>query len=293
MPLRSSVPADPAKRMLFDGIDERDIANPERLFDNARVVAQRLPPLSIPLVKHLFRHSRYRLQKCEAWLRDVDVARATDVLVKAHFRGKPKILRSLVKGDVRASLAPDRDVASPTVLITFHGGFPVLTRMAFEAAFPEGFMIRTGKGLQSAAGNPRAVLFAALRILHEGGAVYVAPDGPFGRVTRSVSVLGGECPLAEGAAFLAFEANARVVWLHFARDGDAFVPVVATGPARLQNETFASFRERLEAFFAQQVTYALTAEPQSLGLTARWLAVLNEAVAASRRAKASSRPINP
>ena len=126
-------------------------------------------------------------------------------------------------------------------------------------------------GILSAQFDPGAAVFAALKGLLTGQNVFLAPDGPFGRSTGSISVLGAQCTVADGAAFLAFEAKARVACIRFAFDGRCFSPVLESGPRREGGETFDEYRGRLYSFYQDQITLALTGVPSDLALSKGWM----------------------
>ena len=164
----------------------------------------------------------------------------------------------------------------PFLLVSFHGGFEPILREVFREQFPFpqthviGQAYIPGAGYVGARDDPRADLFGGLRALQEGKVVFIAPDGPSGNVNCEIDVLGTKTKIAEGAAFLAYEAKCDSAWFAMARDDTGFAPVLRLFPKREAKEPYRQFRQRFVDFFASCTTDFYTGDPRNLVVTTRW-----------------------
>ena len=180
-------------------------------------------------------------------------------------------------------------------MLAFHGGFRMLFMKLFDEFFDDGVVIRRGgmavtppkddQGRRAAVhvsgmNNPGEALFVAMRALLEGKQVLMAPDGPFGRQKASIKVLGADCPVGQGAAFLAFETRCNTAWFTIVRNDRGFAPLVVPGPKREERETFEAYQDRLHRFYGDMIVSAFTGEPRNLTLSGRWIQYFRSMLAA-------------
>lgn len=259
----------PARQVLYAGMDGLD--DPDLIFENAEKIADALKP--DPVLGYLYAHARAPRLWREAWAREAQVGSAIETLMADFFLKGGLNLESLFDRAGRAEAVQAMSSPRGVVALSFQGGFLTLLRQ-FVPRFLEHAVLIENKSRPNirslGANNPGAALFGALRTLGEGGTVCVAPDGPFGKPKSRIEVLGASCPITDGAAFLAYEADSETVWCAIRRDGRVFVPVAEPGPSRWPGETFEEFRSRLVSFYRDKIEEHLTENPQSLALTKVW-----------------------
>jgi hypothetical protein len=265
----------PNLRAIYEGIDELD--NIPSLFENAVKIAGRLP-LKERVLNFLYVHSTCRSLSRAEWEKQVRIAVAIDRILRDFLSTLPIdsfncLIDQAAKRDVAERLTSPKGY----LILVFHGGFAPLLRKIFHALCKDGAMVGDA-GPLSAERDAGSALFAAMRALSNGHNVYIAPDGPFGKLTTSMRVLGVDCPMRDGAAFLAFELGPNTAWLTLTRDDRAFIPVVQIGPSREKEETFPEYRDRLYRFYAAMIEKSLTGDPRSLALSGRWTHYLNSAL---------------
>jgi len=157
--------------------------------------------------------------------------------------------------------------------LTFHGGYGALSPHLFADVLQNSLIVEVksrGKFRSVNAKKSGAALFAALRVLREGGSVYLTPEGPFGKRTGKIEVLGASLSVSDGAAFLAYETGCETGWYVMRRDGQKLVPVIEPGPSRDPGDTYADFRSRLFQFYRDRIEEQLTGDPRNLALHFWW-----------------------
>jgi hypothetical protein len=255
---------------MYAGVPQPE--DPHLLFENAEMVADVVKPN--PALGYLYDHAREPKAPRESWIRQAHVATCAELILKDFFRHLS--LQELeVLFDPEAGARAARAMSSPrgVLALTFHGGYSTLLRHSFTARTDHGVIIgplAAAKFRMLDGNDPGAALFAALRTLNEGHAVYVAPDGPFGKPAGSIEVLGATCPVAAGAPFLAYETGCDTVFFTLKRNGRLLAPHVAPGPSRDPDETLETFQARLIGFYRDRIEACLTGDPQNVALAARW-----------------------
>ena len=101
----------------------------------------------------------------------------------------------------------------------------------------------------------------------------MAPDAGFGNKSNLIKVAGATVPVADGAAFLAYEAECQIAWFTVVRDRDRLKPLLVPGPTRQEAERYAAYKVRLLDFYARQFTEIATGEPWNLAFRTRWVRV--------------------
>lgn len=259
----------PKKQARYVGLDRpRD---PERLFENAERLA-RARPLD-PVLGYLYARGREPRLDWGAWAREAQLAGRLHALMFDLFYMTPEPLDPMLDRAACNAMARSLRSRRGVVALTFHGGFETLLRYVFSRFVEDGVIIEgktRSKSRALGADNPGAALFGALRTLRDGGAVFLAPEGPFGKAAGEIQVLGASCPVTDGAAFLAYEAGCDTVWYAIRRRGRTFFPVVDQGPTRSPGETFRAFRIRLMGFYRDKIEEHFTGDPQSIVLAGIW-----------------------
>jgi hypothetical protein len=256
----------------------RGIQNPDseaELFRNAEMIADRIN-LDKGFLEFLYSKSRHVPPMTrEAWEREVRIANATHRILANHFKGLHiGKLAQLVDQTAAKESFDKLQGPDGVVLLTSHSGFIKLAAKMFVARFAgadtiKGAVVRLGS-------DPRDTLFASLRFLQRGGAVFIAPDGPNGKLSLSLNVLGKSFRVGDGAAFLAYTANCNTAWYVAARQGDYFVPVIEPGPKRQPNESFEDFKARLHRFYAEKIESLATGDPRNIVFGRRWQQTLTD-----------------
>jgi lauroyl/myristoyl acyltransferase len=281
----------PKKQARFAGLARpRD---PERLFENAEQLA-RAQPID-PVLGYLYARGREPRLDWRTWAREAQLAGRLHSLMFDLFYMTPEPLDPVLDRASCAAAARAWRSHRGVVALTFHGGFETLLRYVFSRFVENGVIIEgktRSKSRALGANNPGAALFGALRTLREGGAVFVAPEGPFGKAAGEIQVLGARCPVTDGAAFLAYEARCDTVWYAIRRHQRTFFPVVERGPTRAADETFRDFRIRLMGFYRDKIEEHFTGDPQSIVLAGIWREFLWQAMERANRTTEPP-PANP
>jgi lauroyl/myristoyl acyltransferase len=118
--------------------------------------------------------------------------------------------------------------------------------------------------------DARAGLFAGLKALMGKKVVLLSPDGKQGSQKCSISVLGKQTRIGDGAAFLAYESKCDTFWFSMNRSKDRFVPVMIRGPARLGSESFPTFEIRFVRFYEKMLNDFFSGDPRNLLMAPRW-----------------------
>jgi hypothetical protein len=276
--LAATIAALPVKRQAFyAGLEDLHLDNAARLFKNARQVSKRIQ-FDAVVLNYLFSKSRSDLPRLE-WLREVRYTMAIDAILRDFFRPAPiERLSPVMDQEALANVLKQTVSPKGVLVLAFHGSFPTLVRKFFDQ-FQGGLMIqKSGGGALAAKNDPGAALFISMRALLEGKHVFVAPDGPFGKVQRTIRVLDVECPVAGGAPFLGYETRCETVWLAAKRDENGFAPVAEWGPRRESGETAEQFEDRLFRFYSDRIEASLTGDPRNLAISGRWMHHLRHAL---------------
>ena len=260
----------PERHALYVGIDGLD--NPDLLLGNAERVADRR--LDDPVLDYLYERAREPRPSRQVWIREALVSSSFEFILEDFFtRNSPYRVRDLFDPAARAEAA--RRLSSPRgmLALTFHGGYGALSPHLFADVLQNSLIVEVksrGKFRSVNAKKSGAALFAALRVLREGGSVYLTPEGPFGKRTGKIEVLGASLSVSDGAAFLAYETGCETGWYVMRRDGQKLVPVIEPGPSRDPGDTYADFRSRLFQFYRDRIEEQLTGDPRNLALHFWW-----------------------
>jgi lauroyl/myristoyl acyltransferase len=159
------------------------------------------------------------------------------------------------------------------LFLTFHGGFVIMARKLFATLFRDGVSIQNHRSRAnfSAKLDPAAALFNALRALQEGKSVIMSPDGPYGKHSCAMHVLGRTAEMADGAAFLAYEAKCETAWFTVVRDDSGFRPDIQVGPRREDGERYKQFQQRLCDFYGERIAALYSGDPRNIALSRRWV----------------------
>jgi hypothetical protein len=169
----------------------------------------------------------------------------------------------------RSDLCGQLTSAPATLAVSCHNGFPTLRLKLFEFLFADGVAISTYGNYR--ARNGGYSLFAAREALLKGRPVLMTPDGPFGRRTGTLSVLGAQRPVADGAPFLAHSTHCNVVWYEIVRTETGFDVETVPGPRASPDEPFADYRQRFFEFYNRQVVASFTTHPRNLVVLPGWV----------------------
>jgi hypothetical protein len=236
------------------------VALAQQLFGHAKQRARHIeiPP---PLLSFLHGKSQWHAMSFQDWTAEVRLACAVDLVCKNAFRSKTL--------DQYAELIDDQEalraVSTKTLVLTFHGSFVPLARLAFGHHAREAMIMR-----RADARDNRTALFTALRSLQGGHSVLLAPDGPYGTTLESLDVLGAKARMAQSAAFLAYSANCPTAWYTVVRRKARFVVHLEPGPARQSGEELAAFNSRLQQFYARQVEGIFSGDPKNITIRPHW-----------------------
>ena len=251
------------KEAMYGGLD--GLSDASRLMENAARVAERIRVVP-QLLDHLYANRSHGGASRADWEAQVRLSTAIHSLTADH------LLETSI-----ADLAPWIDHAGTMaeigslggsagrLLLAFHGGYVIVLRKLFDHFFPNGFMV-----IESERGRRRTILFGGLRALMDGRTVFIAPDSGLADQVARIKVLGAECPVAMGAAFLAFETRCETGFVFVRRTGAGLGLVVEAGPKRADGESFAAFQDRFHLFYAGQIERILTGDPRDLVLGGRW-----------------------
>jgi hypothetical protein len=224
--------------------------------------------ISQPILDFLYGKTRWRSLKRTEWERQVRVATAFDENL-TRFGSAPLLKRiaNQIAVPLKANVVPEL-TSAPTLAIAYHGGFSVTIRRLFAYSFPDSVII--GANGRYAAREGAFALFAAREALLEAKSVLMAPDGRFGKEAATISVLGAQLPVTDGAPFLGHATGCNVMWIALTWTGHGFTIEVVAGPRRVAGEPFADYRLRFYRFYADQLEQAFTGDPANLPLTKNW-----------------------
>ena len=237
----------------------------------------------------LFAHRRDRAMPRDIWEKEVRIAYCAEQLLPQLPR---YTFETLVDPDARSVATETLRVSGGMVLLVFHGSFLQTSRKMFPLIYPAGMgegilvagegRLRSKDGVLRAGADPRKALFVALKAVLGGEIVYIGPDGPTGRQSGTLNVLGVHRSAGEGAAFLAHSCKCATGWYAVRRVGNRLVPVIEPGPRAIDGESFGEFQDRLYKFYVEKIEEVLTGDPHNIAVRGRWAQVF----AAAQSAKA-------
>jgi hypothetical protein len=225
------------------------------------------------LLDFLYKHRRFDVPSREAWVKEVRTAAALEAAMRAAGRDYWADLDGYLERGARHKALTTLKQPQGMLLITSHGGFTTLKRKFLTSCLVrEGGCLALSRDVIEK--DRRSVLFAALRALQGGGSAIMAPDGPFGKRTATLNVLGKQFPAGEGVAYLAATSGCATGWYNVVRAGDRFSPIIEIGPQFQKGEKFEAFKERLYAFMSKRIGAIVTGDPRNLILQPRWTRIL-------------------
>jgi hypothetical protein len=222
------------------------------------------------ILDYLYSKSRHAEMARDVWESDVRLAVAIDHRSRNFLRLAPRevVVDGLVDQEAAADVVRRLNRPSGTLALTFHGSFAGLARATFGRLFADGVMI-AAEGAHGARDGGFA-LFAARQALLQGKTVLVSPEGGYGRQTGTIKVLDATRGVADGAPFLAHVTKCNTAWFSMIRTDTGFAPLAVEGPRHADGESFAAFRERFFAFYAEQLENSFTGDPRNLSLGPNW-----------------------
>jgi len=245
------IPSDPGAELVESAAPERKrFVSVADALEDARRRASALD-IPKPLLDFLYSRTRFSLLSPAEWEQEVRVATALDDNLTRF--GSQRLLREIAHQiDTSTRVAVIRELKSaPTLVVGFHGGFGNTRRKLFARMFPDGIVI--GAAGKHTASDGAHALFAAREALLQGGLVLIAPDGRFGKEAGTISVLGAQLPITDGAPFLAHTTGCAVTWLALVRTGERFTLQTVSGPQAEKHERFADYKERFYRFYSDRL----------------------------------------
>jgi hypothetical protein len=225
------------------------------------------------LLDFLYKHRRFDVPSRDAWVKEMRTAAALEAAMRAAGRDFWDDLDSYLESGARQKALAALKMPQGMLLMTSHGGFTAMRRRFLKTCLErEGGCLALRRGMIEE--DRRHSLFAALRELQGGGCAIMAPDGPFGKRTATLNVLGKQFPAGEGAAYLAATTGCATGWFIMVRVGDRFSPVIESGPQIQKGEKFDSFKERFYAFISERIEAVVTGDPRNIILGPRWVRAL-------------------
>jgi hypothetical protein len=237
-----------------------------------------------PLLDFLYSVRKNEPASQDQWEKDVRTACCIDHIIADM--PQPSSIRSdwiddyddLIEERARDEVESHIRSSPGILLVTFHGGFFSLLRQLYAATVPGGLTFgiqdSTSSRQISAKADPGAALFLALRAMQDGKTIIMAPDAKWGALGSTVNVAGKKIPMADGAAFLAYESGRETAWYGIELRGQSFVPVLVPAPRPNENEKYAAFKQRWLEFYGRQIEATLTGDPKNISLRARWISEL-------------------
>jgi uncharacterized small protein (DUF1192 family) len=259
------------------------LKQPQDLLVTAEKLSNRMT-INRPLLDFLYSVSKHEPASRNEWEKDVRTACCIDHIIADM--PQPSSIRSdwiddyddLIDERARDEVATHIRSSPGILLVTFHGGFFSLLRQLYAATVPGGLTFgiqdSTSSRQISAKADPGAALFLALRAMQDGKTIIMAPDAKWGALGSTVNVARKKIPMADGAAFLAYESGRETAWYGVELRGQAFVPVLVSAPRPHENEKYAAFKQRWLEFYARQIEATLTGDPKNISLRARWISEL-------------------
>lgn len=230
------------------------------------VAARMLLPAST--VDQFHPRTRFPMER-SAWERETKAAHAFDTIADdcRPSLSRPDIDGAYFDNDAVQRLRTADHAATGAIYLATHTGFMWTSRLLFELMFDNGVQIQAertaNKNALGVRGDGKAALFAAYRHLQEQRPLYIAVDGAMG-ATEEVEILGKTVSIGLGAAFLAFETKAALLWYTLERTANGLSPVVRRGPERLAGERYPAFKDRFLAYVAECLEDTFTGHPKDL-----------------------------
>lgn len=250
------------------------------IFDDARVYAGAVI-LDEGISKFLYEHSRVKLGAEEEWLNERKIVYflehfyADTHLIQLSNKarldtgGLGKCINELIHSAETKALFDRMRETGPYLVCTFHAGNYLVSQSAYNFHMADHWTIRN-RG--NAAGNHIIVsesrlnsAFKAIKVLMSGKSLLIAPDSNVedSRHVSTLNILGKDIAVPDGAARIAYEANAKVGWYTASIEGARYVPVFVEGPQKAAGESFDSFKARFASFYSEQVTATLSSHPRN------------------------------
>lgn len=277
LPRHSSALADLARLKYGDCVGRRFTDSIEL----AEHIAQRIE-LPRRFADRLYGESRRNDMKRDDWERRLRIAFAIDHIssdkpwLTTHLRRETSFnivaRSSFLVDEAEQAARPARTEGSLFVIL--HGGFLSFALDSFVRLHPDGLIVRRQGGARRpntlVLQDPRFGLFQIVRALENGTSILMTPDAAVGTRSALVRIFDAEFAVPEGAPFVAYETGCQTFWLWVRRDGRRFVPELVAGPARLDGERYASFKQRWLEFYGEQVNNFLRGAPDNLALRPQW-----------------------
>jgi hypothetical protein len=253
--------------------DFPDIQSSGDLVTYAEKIADRIV-ISQQALDKLYSCSRFSTLPRDVWERRVRVSFCIDHITTDVYLD----WYDLFDQDVSQAALSRLDASKGNLLITTHGGFISIAASWLRRAVPDRLVLvnknRTGLTNRlkiSANEDVRAALFTLHRALQDKQTVLMAPDSQVGSLQSSITVLGSERRLADGAAFLACETGCSTAWYTVVREGSRFTPVIVAAPTREPGEKYQHFKGRLYGFYAEQIESMMTGDPDNIVFKQGWM----------------------
>jgi hypothetical protein len=258
-------------------------ADPERgLLSLASLAAERLHVRPV-LGETLFQSSPFELSRQE-WDRLFRVGLALDHLVadRRHLGITTNRVLSYADMPRWTEIANALQATPRMVCVMFHGAHLSVTRALHSQQ--DGWIAlqaneANNRDRVAASTDTKRALFLLFRQVENGKRVLIAPDGRWGKRLAPFTILGRQFTAGEGAAFIAYHARAELHWLHMEMRDDRFLPVCIKGPSVAAGESYQSYKERWNDFYANQIRSVVTGRPEGIALRMPWLRVFGSSLA--------------
>jgi hypothetical protein len=235
----------------------------DNLFECAEILSKNIV-FDQKALDHLFECRSQREMGRAEWEHEVRVSWALDHMlmdVRLPISKRLELMDSeAVKRLAEGFREPSADIVSYQ-----HAGFYQFI-CVLPHTFPEAYVI-TGISPDIADG----VILNGMRHALRGGMVGISPDGGLGKGAVEITVLGRKVLIKPGAAFMAYEAQARTSFFTTGREGRSFVPIVKFGPVREKRERYSAYLERHARFYESCLNDFFRGPPQNLVCNGRWM----------------------
>lgn len=282
---RFRIPSDAVLKGYLDGYDDEHksvftkikYANvpawdtPHLMVQSAGKLA---PQIDVDLVAmtHVFNGQRHCKLGKEDWFKQVRVATAIE-----HLCHDVPDSRAFVLSAMHPNAPKIIDEACNTkkglLVVIGHMAFSNPRNVLFNEFVDDVAIVGKGETdayIQINLFDPAATLFACIKALLQQRRLLLAPDGPVGKKTSAITVLGKNHPIGGGAALMAFETKTPVIWFHVSCEDGVFVPNFTEGPIAEKGETFSDFEKRFLAFYQDCVDAYFQSDPQNIFFRRNW-----------------------
>lgn len=247
-----------------------NLTSGDALFDNARVLAERLDVHRI-LADFLFANTQGSYSR-QAWEYEMRIAFAIHHITHDCEMPLEELSRVFSASHLEEVAGTMRASRGALVLLAHVGHFTNRLTPVIDRAVPNTYYISGSRAEPNWSGTfgERAALFAALNALRSNKHVFLALDMQQGALTERMTVLGKQVELGSGAAFIAYETGCPTFFFAVGRNDTHLLPVVTEGPRRRAGEAFTDFRERIVRFYEAMVNAAFVGDPRNLAFVPRW-----------------------